>query len=132
MLLVMVNTDESDPLWVMLIFQRSILSVVTGGMVSMVVSVVRSYPVEVDTAPLASVVVWYVAHATSRDVVYSGKVMVVVLDNVNGGSIYRQGGSQWMTGFALDQILGSMYTSPEDPELCVASVQAPDRQPLPQ
>lgn len=57
MLLVMVNTDVSDPLWVMLMFQSSILSVVTGGMVSMVVSVVRSYPVEVDTAPLASVVV---------------------------------------------------------------------------
>lgn len=44
-------------------------------------------PVEVDTWPFLRVVTFVVVHATSRDVVKSGNVIVVVLPNGLGGKM---------------------------------------------
>lgn len=58
------------------------------------VSVILSWPVDVDTSPLSRVVTRDVDHATSREVVSSGKIIVVVDDNVKGGKMYTHGGMQ--------------------------------------
>jgi len=49
--------------------------------------VVLSMPVEDDTWPFLRVVIFVVDHATSRDVVKSGNVIVVVLSNDLGGKM---------------------------------------------
>ena len=79
-------------------FQASMAVVVTGGMVSVVVWMVRENPVEVDTAPLSSVVTVVVGHATSSEVVYGSKEMVVVVERVSGGKMILQGGMQAIEG----------------------------------
>lgn len=68
-------------------FHRLISFVVTGGIVRTVVLVVLSMPVDVDTWPFLRLVTLVVDHATSRDVVKSGNVIVVVLSNDKGGKM---------------------------------------------
>lgn len=79
---------------VILTFQTSILLVVMGGMVSVVVSVIRSNPIDVDTWPFGRVVLVVVFHATSSDVVKSGNEIVVAAGNFKGGKINAHGGMQ--------------------------------------
>lgn len=68
-------------------FHILISVVVTGGIVRTVVWVVLSMPVEVDTRPFLRVVIFVVDHATSREVVKSGNVIVVVLPKDLGGKM---------------------------------------------
>lgn len=93
MLLVGYTSTEPD-CEVILTFQRSTWSVMTGGIVKVVFSVIRSMIVVVETSPFLSVVTEAVYHATSSDVVNRGNETVVVDDSINGGRIYKQGGSQ--------------------------------------
>ena len=82
----------------------------------MVVSVMIVMILAIEIAPSLSVIVCNVVHATSREVVKGGIIMVVGVDSCNGGRINLQGGWQYMTGFCSTQMLGSIYTSFEEPE----------------
>lgn len=57
-------------------------------------------------------VVKEVDHATSRDVVYRGKMMVVCVLSVLGGKTNVHGGWQVMVGFGWFQMSGEMNTTP--------------------
>lgn len=93
-ILVVTNILLSEAPGVILTFQTSILSVVIGGMVSVVVFVIRSNPVDVDTWPFGRVVLMVVFHATWSEVVKSGKETVVAAGNFTGGKMKSHGGMQ--------------------------------------
>ena len=77
--MLLVRYTKDDELTVTLTFQKSMRSVVRGGIVRVVFCVVRSNETDVEILP-SCVMTSEVYQATSSDVVYSGKVTVVVLE----------------------------------------------------
>lgn len=73
----------------------SMTDVVTGGMVRVVVSTMLVQPVAAD-------------QATSREVTYGGKLIVVSIGRTSGGRMKMHGGSQLIIGFGSVQMLGSI------------------------
>ena len=91
-------TVEAELVSVTVYSHALIAVVVTGGIVSVVVSTILVQPVDAD-------------HATSSEVIYGGNVMVVSVGRTSGGKIKTHGGSQLMTGVPCVQIMGSIYTT---------------------
>lgn len=91
---------------------KGILIVVRGGMVSVVVCTVRWRDVDVRVLPALLVIVTVTVQTTAGEVVYGGKVMVVVPGTWNGGQMILHGVAHVTVGLPWLLISGATKSLP--------------------